>query len=290
MLNKWRGRGVKATSLRVTLLPAILLMMLVLADSCSCPVLDFLRGAPPPSGGMDGPPEAAAPESTAAQPALPPALVQHNFQRGTSAINAISFPHNVGAGDLIVVAITTNQQTVLGVRDNQSNPPDVFQRVGPPVVATPAIQSDSVDLWYASNVSFGQTTVTVSFSAPPGGSLGATSVGIYEYSGLNKTSPLHQTLEATGAGNKPDAGALPNPLNRAGLYFLVGVDGGPDINGGNGNTPIQAGTGFTLEDQQDNSSFERFYAEDSITLGTSNASFSIAYQANWGVICAVFIP
>jgi len=175
------------------------------------------------------------------------------------------------------------------VRDNQSTSWDTFQRIGQPLVATPANQSDHVELWYASNVSAGQTTVTVSFSAPPAYSTDAHTVGIYEYAGLNHLSPLAQIVEAIGVGNMPDAGRLPAPYLHTGLYFVVGGDGGPNLSVGNDITPVQAGVGFTLEDQQDNPDFERFYTEDRIGTEATNASFSLTYPANWGVICVLFV-
>ena len=284
MVKHMRGRNIKATTVRVTILPILMVGMLVLADSCSCPFLSSYGGASEENATAEAHPKSSP---TASAPTSPPALVRHNFQYNQTLTNTVSFPHDVSTGDLILVAITTNETIVADVKDNHSTYQSaVFQRVGLPLTATSAPLSDHVDLWYASHVPGGPTTITVSFSAPPDSSLDANSVGIYEYSGFNQTSP-YQRVAATGSGTTPDAGQSPTPLPRTGLYFVVGVDGGPDVSGA-GNAPVMAGSGFTLEDQQDDPDFERFYAEDRIATEAANASFSIAYPATWGVICAVF--
>lgn len=132
MLKTIRGSRIKATTVHVTLLPVFMVGLLVLADSCFCPLFGYIGQ----SGSITLPKSSPTASATASPPS--PALVQHTFQHSQATTDALSFARDVGSGDLLLVAITSNQMSVTGVRDNQSDPPDAFQRVGQPLVATPA--------------------------------------------------------------------------------------------------------------------------------------------------------
>lgn len=217
---------------------------------------------------------------TATSPPLSePTLVQKNFyiQSQDIASNTVSFPSAVTTGDLIIVAITQFKGAVSSVTDNQGNTY---------IQATSAqhanSSSDYVQLYYAKNVAGGAITVTVTFSFLGG------NVGIYEYSGLNTTSPLDQVVSNTGSGDAPDGGTL-NTTNDNELYFVVGVDDNGD------NIAPSAGDGYTLEDHDDDSSHhERFYSEYRFSAhGSFQTDFSISSKSSptvWAIIGASFKP
>jgi hypothetical protein len=202
-----------------------------------------------------------------------PILVQKNFRSNVNGSNAVTFPSSITAGNLIMVAITHFIGTVLSVTDNHSN---TYAQVTAARHANSS--SDYVELYYAKNVTGGTTTVTVLFSKRG-------TVGVYEYSGLDKTSPFDQVTSDARFGSTPDGGTL-NTNQDNELYFVVGVDD----NGGN-STP-SAGSGYTLEVHQDDSTQnERYYTEDRVSAhGSFQTDFSIAVESHWAVIGASFKP
>ena len=102
---------------------------------------------------------------------------------------------------------------------------------------------------------------------------------------LDTTSPLDQVVSNADFGNTPNGGTL-NTTKENELYFAVGVD-----DNGNNSAP-SAGSGYTLEDHQDDSTnHERFYSEDRISAhGSHQTNFSIAAGSDWAVIGASFKP
>lgn len=202
-----------------------------------------------------------------------PTLVQKSIliQSQNTRSNAVAFRSSVTAGNLIIVAITHFQGPASSVTDNHSN-----NYIQVTVARHANTSSDYVELYYAKNVTGGVTTVT----STAGGN-----VGIYEYSGLDITSPLDQVVSNAGYGDATNGGAL-NTIQDNELYFAVGVD-----DNGNNSVP-SVGNGYTLEDHQDDSTHhERFYAEDRISAhGSYQTNFSIAAASNWAVIGASFKP
>jgi glucose/arabinose dehydrogenase len=186
----------------------------------------------------------------------------------------LTFPSSVTTGDLIIVAITQFEGSVSSVRDHQSN---TYTQVTAAQHANTSY--NYAQLYYAKNVTGGTTTVTVTFS------ISADNVGIYEYSGLDTTSPLDQVVSNVGVANTPNGGTL-NTTKDNELYFAVGVD-----DNGNNSSP-SAGSGYTLEDHQDDTlHHERFYSEDRISAhGSYQTNFSIAAPSDWAVIGASFKP
>ncbi len=204
-----------------------------------------------------------------------PALVQKNFQSQHTSSNALAFTSNVTAGNTILVAITQWNTTVSSVTDNRGN---TYTAVTPARHANTS--TDYAELYYAKNVAGGATTVTVAFSGTAD-----TNVGIYEYSGLDPISPLEQLASNTGFGSAPNGGTVTTATDNE-LYFAVGVD-----DNGNNVAPT-AGSGYTLENHQDDStSHERFYSEDRISAhGSYSTNFTIGTSSNWAVIGASFKP
>lgn len=229
---------------------------------------------------------ASSPSPVASQTSIPsptattspaPALMQKNFyvQSSDTRTNTVSFPSSVMAGNLIIVAITHFIGAVSSVTDNQGN---TYTQATASQHANAS--KDYVELYYAKNVRGGATTITVTFSVLGG------DVGIYEYAGLNTTSPLDQVASNTGSGTSPDGGILSTTSDNE-LYFVVGVDDNGD------NIDPSAGSGYTLENHEDDSTHhERFYSEDRISAhGSYQTNFLISSQSSptvWAVIGASF--
>jgi len=203
--------------------------------------------------------------------ATTPTLVQKNLQ-----VNATTatFSSNVTSGNLILVAITQWNSTVSSVTDNHSN---VYTRVTAARHANAS--TDYTQLYYAKNATGGATTVTVTFAS------GSGNIGIYEYSGIDTNSPLDRVTSSTGSGTAPNGGSLTTAIDNE-LYFTVGVD-----DNGNNSAPT-AGSGYTLENHQDDSTNnERFYTEDRVSgHGSYATNFTIGTGSNWAVIGASFKP
>ena len=241
------------------------------------------------------------PTSTATPPPPSPTLVQHNFsQPGSTTPSAVSFKQSVTPGDLVVVAITQDITMLTGVRDNHH---DTYTSVKPALFANSQDMADYVELYYAKNVVGGSTTVTATFTAPPANSnySGDSNVGIYEFSGLSKTSPLDSAASLMGGSQsgKTDqvtsVGGVPLGTSENNeICFAVGVDSGlnnsddPKIN-----TPAAVGQGYYQLDQQDDSvNYERFYTEWApIPKAGSpgcNPNFTLQYESYWAIIGAAF--
>lgn len=201
-------------------------------------------------------------------------LVQKNFQTIRGSTNSLSFSTNVTASDLINVSITQFSTTVVSVNDNKN---DTFSQVA---VKHANSSTDYAEMYYAKNVAGGSTTITVTFSG-----LGDSNVGIYEYSGLDTVLPLDQVTSATGRSSSPNGGSLITTTDNE-AYVVVGVD---DF--GN-NTTANAGSGYILENHEDDSNtHERYYLEDRISPhGSYSTNFTIGTSSNWAVIGASFKP
>jgi hypothetical protein len=262
--------------------PFFLVGMFVLADSCP---LECLLGCVK----TQSVPITLKTISPSPTPQVSIALVQRAFGHFDGYTSVLSFPQAVQRGDLIVVAMTTNQLTVQAVTDSSRPTADTFYRLGQ-LAIDPDLQRHYVELWYARNVSGDATGVTVSFIGPADISTTVNDVGIYEYAGLNPVQPLVSAGHTVGSGSTPTTGIPARVQSSLALYFVVGTDDGEDPSSSAGNNAsVMAGTGYTLEDQQDNRELERFYTEDQITQqAVSSAAFSIAASSNWGVICAIF--
>ncbi len=215
---------------------------------------------------------------TNAPPSVP-TLVQKDFhiQSQDTTSSTVSLPSSATTGDLIIVAITQYKGEVSSVMDNQGNS---YIQVTSAQHANSS--SDYVQMYYAKNVTGGATTVIVTFSISGG------NLGIYEYSGINTTSPLDQVVTNSGSGDTPNGGTL-NTTNDNELYFVVGVDDNGD------NIAPSAGNGYTLENHEDDSSkHERFYSEYRISAhGSYQTDFSISSRLSptvWAIIGASFKP
>lgn len=202
-------------------------------------------------------------------------LVQKKLQVQFSSSNAVSFNSSVSTGNTIIVAVTQYNKTLSSVSDNQGN---TYTAVNTALHANPV--EDYVELYYAPNVTGGTVTVTVTFAGQT-----SNNVAVYEYTGLDQTSPLDKKAANTGNSSSPNGGTLTTTIDGE-LYFAVGVD-----NNGN-NTTINPGSGYTLENNQnDSTQNERFYTEDKIlNHGSYSTNFSIATGSKWAVIGASFKP
>ncbi len=205
-----------------------------------------------------------------------PRLIQKTLNTVQSnSTNSVTLPGAVTTGDLIIVGITQYNAPLSTITDNLGN---TYTPVAPAQHANAS--TDYAQLYYAKNVVGGSLTVTTTFSSNTD-----TNVGVYEYSGINTGSPLDQVTYTIGSSVTPNGGPLITTTDSE-LYFAVGVD-----NNGNNAAP-SAGSGYTLENHQDdNSTHERFYAEDQVSPhGSYATNFSIAVSSSWAVIGASFKP
>lgn len=237
------------------------------------------------------PPQAIATATPTPLSLLPPTLVQHKLQGVSTNSNVVQFDRKVTSGDVLLVAITHYESTLLGVNDDEN---DTYIQLGHEVAYPPA-QQFFVELYYVQNAIGGPTTVTISLSPPADPDGGGSEVGIYEYSGLSRTSPLEDAASNTG-NNQPSTTLSERILTtteKNEVCFAVGVDSGPEVgNPTDANTTVSEGDGWTLEDFQEDFAHQvRFYTEDGLFApGGCRPTFSIGYPSYWAIIGAAFKP
>jgi glucose/arabinose dehydrogenase/chitodextrinase len=140
--------------------------------------------------------------------AAAPAFVQSRANEVTSGTtNTIAFANPPTAGNLIVVSVLWNNRGTVAVADNRANGY---------VSATPRTDWGSTwssQVFYATNVAGGPTSVTATFGTAING-WGI--VYIHEYSGIAAVNPIDGTRSAAGTTRAMSSGALtttnPNDL------------------------------------------------------------------------------
>jgi chitodextrinase len=167
--------------------------------------------------------------TTAATPAIAPSFVQVS-QIQLSSAASISAAFNVAAttGNTIIVVVGWSNNSPVNVTDSQG---DTFVSVSPP---TSWWNGYSAQVFYATNIAGGATTVTASFRTPVSffGTL-----YIHEYAGINAVNPIDATASASGASSFMISGITTTTPND--LIFGAGLSD---------NSVTAAGTGFTARD------------------------------------------
>lgn len=205
-----------------------------------------------------------------------PALVQKNFGVfQNSASSAVSFTANVQAGNLLIVGVTQYKGAVLSVTDNKGNS---YTLLGNRYAQSAG--TEYVQLYYAKNAIAGSTTVTVKFAE-----VVDNTVGVYEYSGIDRVSPVDKVVSQVGYGVSPNGGVLTGAQNNE-LYFVLGTDDWAN------NSAPSAGSGYALLNHQDEAlSHERYYSEYRVSpQGSYQTNFSIGASSYWAVIGVAFKP
>jgi glucose/arabinose dehydrogenase len=158
--------------------------------------------------------------------AAAPAFVQSRANEVTSATtNTVALANPATAGNLIVVSVLWNNRGTVGVGDSRANTYSA---------ATPRTNWGSTwssQVFYATNVAGGPTSVTATFGTAISG-WGI--VYVHEYSGIAAVSPLDGARSASGSARAMSSGAL-TTTNPTDLLFAVG---------GSSHTVSRPGTGW----------------------------------------------
>ena len=135
-----------------------------------------------------------------------------------------------------------------------------------------------IHIFYAKNIASVPNTVTATFSSTNNHPW----LAIYEYSGLNTTTPLDQTAHAQGTGSAISTGATatttsPNELVFAAAGFVNNFGG-----------TVTAGSGYALQRQDNGTS--RAANEGAFVTSTRAyiGTFSLSSATNWSAVVTTF--
>jgi subtilisin family serine protease len=203
-------------------------------------------------------------------------LPQSNAVQG-SAVGSVSlgFPNANTSGNLIVVFVrmSTTTQTVT-VTDTAGN---TYTQAVSQVQSSDGHQ---VYIFYAKNIAGKTNTVTATFSSTNNHPW----LAIYEYSGLSTTSPLDQTAAAQGSGSSPACGPTAATTAANELVFAgVGLVS-------NSTATVTAGAGYTLAQQDTNTSRAANETAMLSSTGTQTARFTLSGTTNYSCVLATFKP
>ncbi len=192
-----------------------------------------------------------------------------NAGSGSSGTIAVTFTSNVTAGNLICGMASWGSGTgsVSSVTDSLGNTYTVVDTVHN------ATDGVSAATFYAKNITGGACTVTVTFDT----TYDFRTVAVHEASGLDTTAPLDvhtgqaQTTPGTGA-NAVTSGAV--TTTAAGDYIF----GATTNTGGSDDTPVTAGTGYTIRENTAFSNFVQTATESQVqgSAGSIAATFTHA--------------
>ena len=187
----------------------------------------------------------------------------------TTSSNSLAFPQGVKAGDLLVLALTTNDSgtdPITGVSDTLNGS---WTRA-----KSEAYGNGHVDLYYFQGSAAGPDTVTIA-----GGSAAIT---IAEYAGVASTSALDQVAGNSGTGTTLQAG----PTSSIGGAGELVVGSGGETYAGSGFT---AGTGFTLQEQALDAYLYNAGVEGKLSSSSSGQSMTMGGTSGYyGAVVAVF--
>ena len=206
------------------------------------------------------------------------ALVQSSRAAGSgvsSLSQAFSTPNSAGNLIIAFVRMSTSSQTVQ-VTDTLGN---VYAD------AVSQVQSDDAHqthIFYAANIAAGANTVTASFS----GINNHPWLAIYEYSGLDPSTPLDQTAHSQGSTSSANSGATQATSSARELVF-----GGVGLPAST-TQAVAADTGFTLLQQDLPPDTSRAANEQDIANSVAQyaASFTLSGTTNWTAVLATFQP
>jgi hypothetical protein len=149
------------------------------------------------------------------------------------------------------------------------------------VTQAQAADGHQVFIFYAKKVAGGANTVKASFSA----SNNHPWLAIYEYSGLNATSPLDQTAHAQGTSAAASSGATAAITVSANELLFAGTGLPASYTG-----KATAGSGFMMLQQDTSTSPADNEAEVVNSTATYTAPFTLSPSANWSAVLATFKP
>jgi len=160
---------------------------------------------PSPTSSLSVTPTPTPSPTTSPAPNPSANLVQSkaNFAQYTYTVS-IPFDSSITAGNTIIIALERANGLASGnvsVSDNRGNAYTEVAAVGNHAV------------WIASNVSGGQTTVTINSASGPLGAI------IHEYSGIVTSNPIDKIHTATGNALIADSGATPTTTQASELVF-----------------------------------------------------------------------
>jgi hypothetical protein len=193
------------------------------------------------------------------------AQVQSRSNPSSSGTNAIAFNSANTAHNLIVAYVVWGNTSISGVSDTNNGS---YAAIGSPVSWNGGAQN--AQIFYMKNIAGGANTVTATFGASTNSDL-----YIFEYQGLDQTSPLDQNTSGSGTGTALSSGAVTTTVDSE-LIF----GGGMSTFAG-----ASAGSGFTSRLTDFNG-----ITEDLVTTGagSNTATASTSTSGNWVMNIATF--
>jgi hypothetical protein len=187
---------------------------------------------------------------------------------------AVAFPSSTGAGNLIIafVRMSTTSQTVR-VTDTSSN---VYTDA---VSQVQNADSHQIHIFYAKNIHGGANTVTATFSAGNNHPW----LAVYEYSGLNTTSPLDQKAAAQGSSATPSTGATYTTSSNELAFVGTGLPA--SFTGG-----VTAGPGYAVLQQDTSTSRAANESAMVPSPGSYTATYNLSGPTSWTAAIATFKP
>ncbi|MGA8015886.1 MAG: RHS repeat-associated core domain-containing protein [Candidatus Dormiibacterota bacterium] len=189
---------------------------------------------------------------------------------GTTSSTSLAFSQGVRAGDLLVLALTTNDSgtdPITGVSDTLNGS---WTRA-----KSEAYGSGHVDLYYYQGSAAGPDTVSIA-----GGSAAFT---IAEYAGVASTSALDQVAGHASVNTSTLSAGPTSSIGGAG-ELVLGVGGEPYAG-----SSFSAGSGFTLEEQALDPYLYSVGLESELSSSSSGQSMTMGGTSGyWGAIVAVF--
>jgi len=208
------------------------------------------------------------------------ALVQNNFGTADLGTASLAFGSNLTTGNLAVVGVTTAISIPGTVTDNLGNTYTLAKQQ-----STGDAFADVSSLFYASNITGGAGTVTVSTD-----SVHNISIFLTEWSGVATSSPLDVTNGGTASSSTTISPGAVTPSQNNSLILSQGADYSFP---GRNQVPTPA-TNYTLIDNvnDDGNTAERGYNEYLIqaTAAATTASFTVGTATKSSAVVAVFKP
>ena len=202
--------------------------------------------------------------------------IQANDNQGSSVTSVSApFPSANTAGNMILafVRASTTTQTVM-VTDSVGN------SYTHAVAQNQTADGHQIHFFYANNIKPGNNTVTATFSATNNHPY----IAVYEYSGLNTSSPLDQIASAQGSSASPSCGPTPRSTS-ANELAISGLGMANNFTG-----TVTAGPGWTILKQNTSTSRAANESENLSINGTVTAPFALSVTTKWSCILATFKP
>jgi len=191
------------------------------------------------------------------------------FVQGTATSNAlktIAVPLAAATtkGNLVVVGFDYTGTTFTSIADNQGN---AFTQVGTEITSPGGARTR---LYYARNIKGGSETVTINLAANPP----YLEVYAAEYAGIDTTTPLDVSAQATGSASSATSGSI---VTTTANDVIVGLC--------IGDNSCTAGSGFTAR-----STYHSNLLEDRVLATAGSTAATGTASSGWAVIMAAFRP